>query len=141
MEVSAVRRQVSAAIERGRKAAADGRERADLLSREYAAFLPDVAVPLFRQIASVLKAEGYPFTVSTPGGSVKLAADKNTGDFIELALDVAGGEPQVLLRSTRARGRRVVEKERPVTAGALAAVTDDQLLAMLLEELEPFLSR
>jgi hypothetical protein len=141
MEVSAVRKQVHAAIERGKKAAAEQRERADLLSREYDAFLPDVAVPLFRQVATVLKAEGHPFTVSTPGGSVKLAADKNNSDFIELALDVAGGEPQVLLRSTRARGRRVVEKERPIPAGALTAVTDDQLLAMLLEELEPFLSR
>jgi hypothetical protein len=140
MEVSVVRKQIVAAIDRAKKANADRRVRSDQLSRDYDAFLPDVAVPLFRQIAGVLKASGYPFSVSTPGGSVRLSSEKSAEDYLELALDT-GDEPQVLLRSIRARGRRVVEKERPITAGALTAVSEDDLLSLLLEALEPFLSR
>jgi len=141
MEVSDVRKQVVAAIDRAKKADADRRTRSDELSREYDTFLPEIAVPLFRQIGSVLKASGYPFSVSTPGGSVRLSSDKSAEAFVELALDVSGQEPQVLLRSTRARGRRVVEKERPIASGTLASVSETDLLALLVEELEPFLSR
>jgi len=141
MEVSVVRQQVTAAIERAKQTALAHRARVDELSHAYDSFLPDVAVPLFRQIASVLKAGGYPFTVSTPGGSVKLGSDKNSGDAIEVVFDAAGDEPRVLLRSTRTRGRRVLEKERPITTGSLASLADEHLLAVVLEELEPFLAR
>ena len=71
MEVSEVRRRVAETIDRARHAAADRRARTDEASRAYAAFLDDVAVPLMRQIANILKAEGYAFSVFTPGATSK----------------------------------------------------------------------
>ncbi len=52
-------------------------------------------MPLFRQVANVLKAEGYQFTVFTPGGSVRLMSERNAEDYIELSLDTSGDEPLV----------------------------------------------
>ena len=42
----------------------------------YDSFLAHVATPLARQIAGALKAEGYAFTVSTPGRGLRLALDR-----------------------------------------------------------------
>jgi hypothetical protein len=140
MEVSAVRRRVNETIERSKRAAAERRTLVDEAARDYAPFLENVAVPLFRQVANVLKAQGYLFTVNTPGGSVRLVSDKHGEDFIELALDTAGPVPVVLGHSSRARGRRVIDSERPLGTGPIRDMTEEQVLGFLLEELEPFLS-
>ena len=57
-----------------------------------------IAVPLFRQVANALKADGYAFTVFTPSGSVRLMSDRVADDYIELTLDT--------VRRTRRRSRR-----------------------------------
>jgi hypothetical protein len=141
MEVSEVRRRVSESIERAKRAAADRRARADEASQEYSVFLDTIAVPLVRQIANVLKAGGYPFGVFTPSGSIRLASERTSEDYIELTLDTTGGEPVVLGRSRRTRGRRVVESERPIGAGPVRDLTEDQVLAFFLKELEPLVEK
>ena len=141
MEVSEVRRRVGEAIERARRAAADRRTRSDEASHEYGVFLDTIAVPLVRQIANVLKAQGFAFGVFTPGGSVRLASETSSEDYIELTLDTSGNEPVVLGRSRRTRGRRVVDAERPVGSGPVRQITEEQLLAFLLKELEPFVEK
>jgi hypothetical protein len=141
MEVSDVRRRVLGTIERARRSAAERRERADEAAKEYELFLERIAIPLFRQVASALKPEGYPFTVFTPGGSVRLMSDRNAEDYIELTLDTAGERPAVVGHSRRARGSRVVESEYPLGNGPLRELTEDQVLAYLLRELEPFVDR
>ena len=98
-------------------------------------------MPLFRQVANVLRANGYPFSVSTPSGGVRLASDRSAEDYIELSLDTSGDEPMVLGRSSRARSRRIVENERPVAEQTVAHVTEEQLLEYLLKELEPHVER
>jgi hypothetical protein len=50
----------------GETDAGERRTRSDEAAREFDAFLTQIAVPLFRQIAAVLKAEGRMFTVFTP---------------------------------------------------------------------------
>ena len=65
MEVSEVRRQLKHAIDRAKTRAQQKRQRAADAERAYAAFLEDVATPTTRMLANALKAEGYPFTVST----------------------------------------------------------------------------
>jgi hypothetical protein len=141
MEVSEVRQRVLAAIDHAKRKASEKRARNDDASREYDALLEQIAVPLFRQIANVLKAEGYGFTVFTPGGSVRLMSDKSAEDYIELVLDTSGERPLVVCHSSRARGRRVVESERAVTNGPVREMTEEQLLRFLVEELEPFVER
>ena len=141
MEISLVRKRVIDAIDRAKRSAAARRTAADEAAREYSTFLADVAVPMFRQVAGVLKASGYPFTVNTPGGSVRLLSEKVQEDFIELSLDTSGDEPHVMFHTSRARGRRVFESERPIGKGPIGEITDELLLEILTKEIEPFVDR
>ena len=113
MEISEVRRHLTETIERAKRAAADRRTHVDEASREFVVFLEQVAIPLFRQVANVLKVQGYPFDVFTPGGSVRLMSEKNADDFIEMALDTTGEEPLVMGHSCRGA--------RPAGSGIRAA--------------------
>ena len=139
METSAVKQKVFATMERAKRRAADRRARADETSRAYDVFLDRLAIPLFRQIASVLKAENYAFTVFTPGGSVRLMSERSPQDYIELILDTGGDETVVAGHSSRSRGGRVIESERPI--GDPATLTEDEVLTFVLRELEPFVER
>jgi hypothetical protein len=141
MEISEVKRRLQGAIDRARREAAGRRVRADAASREYAVFLDTVAVPLFRQIANVLRTAGYSFTVFTPAGSVRLMSDKSAEDYIELWLDTAGSEPVVIGKVSRGRGRRVVESEHPVADAPVGELSEEQLLEFVLKELGPFVER
>ena len=104
MEVSVVRQRVRELLDRSKRPAEDRRAarrvQMDAATREYEAFLERVAVPLFKQIANVLKVEGYTFTVFTPGGSVRLMGERSNDDYIEVMLDTNGAAPKLL-------GRRV----------------------------------
>ena len=126
-------------MERAKRRAADRRSRAEETSRAYDVFLDRLAIPLFRQIAGVLKAENYLFTVFTPGGSVRLMSDRGAQDYIELILDAGGDETVVAGHSSRSRGGRIIESERPI--GDPATLTEDDVLAFMLKELEPFVER
>jgi hypothetical protein len=141
METSVLRKRLTETIEAARRTAAERRARADAASRDYSQFLDTVAVPLFRQIANVLKASGYSFTVFTPSGSVRLMSDKASEDYIELSLDTSADEPMVLGKSSRARGRRVIETERAIAEQTVANLTEDHVLNYVLKELEPFVER
>src|SRR5262249_14123377 len=96
MDISDVRKRVQATIERAKRRDAARRARADDAARAYAAFLDTIAVPLFRQVANAVRAEGHQFTVFTPSGSVKLASDRRAEDSIELVLDTSGDAPLVV---------------------------------------------
>ena len=139
MEISVVRKRLTETIERAKKQAADRRGRSDQASRDFEVFLQKVAVPLFRQVANALKADGYAFTVFTPSGSVRLMSDRTAEDYIELTLDTADNPPQVMGQISRTRGSRVIDAERAI--GTPDALTEDQLLDFLLKELEAFVER
>ena len=139
MEISLVRKRLTETIERAKKQAAERRARSDQAARDFAVFLQKVAVPLFRQVANALKADGYAFTVFTPSDSVRLMSDRSADDYIELTLDTTENPPCVVGQISRTRGRRVIDAERAV--GAPDAVTEEQLLDFLLKELEAFVER
>jgi hypothetical protein len=139
MEISVVRKRLTETIERARKQAAARRTRGEQAARDFDVFLQKIAVPLMRQIANALKADGYAFTVFTPSDSVRLMSDRSADDFIELALDPSAETPQVAARISRTRGRRVIDAERAV--GAPAEVSEEQLLDFLLREIEAFVER
>jgi hypothetical protein len=104
--------------------------------------LSQIAVPLVRQIGNALQAEGYAFTVSTPGRGVRLALDRGRDDFIELALETDGDAPTVIGRIRRTRGSRTIEEERPVKRDALPdQVTEQDLLDFFESALQPWLER
>jgi hypothetical protein len=141
METSFVRNKLRETIERAKRHSAERRAHNDEASRAYDAFLEHIAVPMMRQIAGALKADGYPFTVFTPSGAVRLMSDRRAEDFIEVALDLGGDAPRVLGHTSRLRGRHLLEAEQPVGSGKPGAISEEELLEFLLKELEPFVER
>jgi hypothetical protein len=142
MEISDVRKRVLETIDRAKRAAAERRTRVDEAAREYDVFLDRIAVPVFRQIANVLRAEGYLFNVFTPAGSVRLMSDRSAEDFIELRLDTSGDDPRVIGHASRSRGRRVTESEWPLAErDAIRDLTEDDVMRFVMKELEAFVDR
>jgi hypothetical protein len=141
MDIAEVRKRVLHTIDRAKREAAARRARVDEASREYGEFLDRIAVPLFHQVARALRAEGHSFNVFTPSGSVRLASERSGEDYLELLLDTSGAMPQVVGHCSRSRGRRVLETERPIGDGRIAALSDEDVLEFLLKELEPFVER
>jgi hypothetical protein len=139
MDTSRVRQRVTQAIERSKRRAAERRSQNDAATKAFGPFLDTIAIPLARQVANILKAEGYAFTVFTPGGSVRLMSDRTAEDFIELTLDTTGDEPRVVGHTSRARGRRVLESERAL--GAPDSLSEEDVLDFLLREIEAFVER
>lgn len=140
VEVADVRRRFRARIEHAKKVAEARRTEADRARKDYETFLEVVATPIFRMVASVLSAEGYPFKVFTPGGGVRLASARSREDYVELDLDSELQPPQIIGRVNRSRGGRVVTAERPVKEGRpVHEVTDEDLVAFLVTEMDPFL--
>jgi hypothetical protein len=139
METSDIRKRLNQTIERAKRQAAERRARGDEAARAFEAFLTTIAVPLFRQVANILRADGYLFNVFTPSGSVRLMSDRAAEDFIELSLDTAGDRPQVIGHASRSRGRRVFESERAI--GEPGELSEEAVLEFLLKELETFVER
>jgi hypothetical protein len=142
VEVSHVRRRLIASIERARRDAQQRRERTAEAQRAYESFLSEIAVPISRMLVSALKADGYLFSIATPGGGVRLTSDKTRDDYIDIALDSTSDPPQVVGHINYTRGSRTVSEERPITAGKLpSAITEEEFLDFLLGALEPWLAR
>lgn len=139
-DVGKLRNRVRMAIDGARRATASRRERASAASRDYEEFLESRAVPAFRAMANVLRVEGIPFEVTTPSGGVRLVADKNRDDVIELELDTSLDPPQPLLITVQARGSRILRTERLVKEGSpISQITEDDIVELLLEQIKPWL--
>jgi len=139
MEIADVKKRLLQTVERARRQAAERRTRTDDAERAYAVFLNQIAVPLFRQVGNVLRAEGFAFTVFTPGGSVRLMSDRAAEDYVELVLDTNGGEPRVTGRASRRHGGSVIVSEQAI--GDPASLTEEDVLAFAMKGLEPFVER
>jgi hypothetical protein len=140
--MSELRRRVRAAIELARKNAAAQRARNDEASRDYGTFLAEIAVPAVQQLAAALTGEGHLFHVATPAESVRLTSGSSPDDYIELLLDSVQDPPEVIARVNRGRGRRVITAERPVRERtAVKDLTEEDVHAVLLQEIIPFLAR
>ena len=142
IEISEIRRRLRSAIEEARRDAAARRARSDEAARAYEQFLGQVATPIFQQMASALSGEGHHFNVATPSGSVRLTSANSPEDYIEVALDTTEDPPEVVGRTSRGRGRRMITSERPVRdRTAVAELNEEDVLAFLLAEITPFVSR
>lgn len=142
MEIPDIRRRLRQALDQARKESADRRARADLASTAYNAFLRDIATPVFRMFANVVKAEGHPFAVFTPAGGVRLASERHADDFVEMWLDASLDPPAVATRVSRARGGDVTTKEGLLREGAaINALTDEDVFAFLLANIGGLVER
>jgi hypothetical protein len=142
IEPSELRKRLRAAIEQSRRAAAARRTQLDQAAADYQQLLEGTAAPLVHMLTNVLRAEGYNFTVFTPNGGLRMASAKSGEDFIEFALDTSQTEPVAMLRVNQARGRRVLQHERPIKDRTpVDRLTEEDVLQALLEELAPFVER
>ena len=129
-------------MERARARAQHRRQQSADVERAYAVFLDEVAIPVARMVASALRAEGLPFTVSTPSGGLRLASDHGRDDYIEFGLQDGGDGAAVVGRVRRTRGSRTLEEERAIRPGAAPQdLSDADVLAFLTDALEPWLER
>lgn len=142
IETSELRKRVRAAIDRSRQSASARRTRLDEAAAAYAALLDTTATPLVQMLANVLRAEGYNFTVFTPHDGLRMSLAKSGDDFIEFALDTSPDDPVAVLRVSRARGRRLVQHERPIKGRTpVEQLTEEDVLQALLEEIGPLVER
>jgi hypothetical protein len=139
-DVALIRKRLRSEIDAARRGAAERRERAAAANRAYETFLSDVAIPTFRSLANVLRAEGIQFDVQTPSGGVRLVSDRQRDDVLELELDDTFDPPQVMIVSSRRRGSRSLRTERAVKERiAIDRITEDDLIERLIEEMRPWL--
>jgi hypothetical protein len=142
IETSELRKRVRALIDHSRKQAAERRAKVDEAAAAYHELLASTATPLVRMLANTLRAEGHTFTVFTPNGGLRMTPARAADDFIEFALETSQGDPFVTLRVSRTRGRRVVQHERPVKDRTpVDALSEEDILQALLEEIGPFVER
>ncbi len=142
IEVSEIRKRLRHRLEQVKREHAERRARADATARAYDTFITDTATPVFRMVAGALKAEGYPFSVFTPGGGLRLMSERSSDDFIELFLDAEADPPIVAARVNRGRGRRLVTAEHPLREDTpVEQLTDEDVTEFLLRELMPFLEK
>jgi len=142
LEISQVRKRIQAAITTARDHAKQRRQKSDEAEQAYLAFLEHLAGPLARQIVNALRAEGYSFTVSTPGRGLRVSLDQGRDDFIELALSTDTDQPSIVGRVRRTRGSRTLDDERAVKPGAAPQdVSENDLVEFLALALEPWLER
>jgi hypothetical protein len=134
LEVSQVRKLVQNRLAEVKRAAAARRERATAAERDYAVFLPSVAVPVVTLVSQILTAEGYPYRVTTPGGGVRMTSDRSARTYLDVRLDTSGAEPVVTCEISRERGHRVLVDDHPFAPGkAIASLTDADLVEFLLD--------
>lgn len=142
IEPADVRRRLVQRIETIRKDAAVRRAATGEAQRDYERLLETSAVPLFRSLASALRAEGFQFQVFTPAGSVRLASERSKDDFIEIGLDTARHPVQVVGRASYSRGNRLVADEQPLREGAAVSdLNDEDVLSFVLRVISPFVER
>jgi len=72
---------------------------------------------------------------------VRLVSERSADDYVELSLDTDGEDSWVMGHTRRSWGRRVLELDRPVRRCPVKDITEDDVLAFLLEELAPFVER
>ena len=125
-----------------RERARQRRERTAEAERGYETFLDNVATPVTKHVVTALRAEAHSFTLFTPAGGLRLADDRGRDDYVELFLDSASDPPQVVGRVRYTRGSRTITEERPIKSGAAPdALSEEDVLAFLLEALAPLLER
>lgn len=142
LEVSEIRKLVITRLAEVKRAAAARRERMAVAEREYAAFLPAVATPVFNVVAQALGSEGHPYRVTTPAGGIRLSAERSARTYLDLRLDTSGAEPVLLAEVSRERGHRVLVDEKLLGQGrAISTLTDEDVAQFLVAAIGDLVER
>ena len=123
IEISELRKQIKQTIDRARHAAGDRRQRQDAATREGQRALEEIVTPIFKMTAGVLRAEGFPFQLSTPAGAVRLASERSRDEHLvqrgqtRIEKNRGGGDAADAAEPGRCpAGRRHETGQQPITA-------------------------
>ena len=142
LETAEVRRKLTHRLAELRKTQAQRRAAADAAREAFDSVLEREIAPTVRQLAQVLKAEGFNFSVQTPASTVRLVSDRSSDNVVDIVLELSAPQPAVVARALYTRGRRQLEDERTLAQGdAIASLDGERVLAVLLEVIEPFVER
>lgn len=141
MDVAALRKRILRELDRPGTvtSAADRRASGDTARQQFSRLLDTTIVPLLKQTADILKAEGTLCRVHTPSDHAQLAFDRSPEDFVEIMLDTAL-PPHVIGRSSvRRKGGTLVEDRIVGVGKEIDEITDEDVVSYLLPELRKIL--
>ena len=142
LESGEVRKRLRQAIETAKRDAAARRAALGDVQKAYDEFLETHALPVFRQVAAALKAEGHVFQVVSPAGTIRLVSDRDKDDYLELFLDGGRPTPAVMGRASRVRGTELTAADQPVRTNAkVSDLTDEDVLDWIVRVIVPFVER
>jgi hypothetical protein len=138
MDVAALRKRILRELDRPgavKATAGDRRATGDTARQQFARLLDTTIVPLLKQSADILKAEGALCRLHTPSDMVKLAFERSPEDFVEIMLDTAM-PPHVIGRSSvRKKGGTLVEDRIIGVGKEIDEINDEDVVGYLLPEL------
>lgn len=140
MDVAALRKRILRELDRPGAAkasvlSAERRAAGDGARQQFARLLDTTIVPLLKQTADILKAEGELCRIHTPSDMAKLAFDRSPEDFIEIMLDTAM-PPHIIGRSSvRKKGGTLVEDRIVGVGKEIDEINDEDVVGYLLPEL------
>jgi hypothetical protein len=139
MDVAELRKRIMRELERPGHVpvkpaeSGDRRATADRARRDFERLLDVTIVPILKQTADILRAEGSPCKVHTPSDAARLAFDKSSEDFVEFMLDTTP-PPHVIGRSSAKHKKAgTLVEDRIVGVGRdVDEITDEDIVAFLL---------
>jgi hypothetical protein len=143
MDVAALRKRILRELDRPgavKATTAERRATGDTARQQFARLLDTTIVPLLKQTADILKAEGDLCRIHTPSDMAKLAFERSPEDFIEIMLDTAI-PPHVIGRSSvRNKKSGTLVEDRIIGVGKeVDEITDEDVVGYLLPELRKIL--
>ena len=137
MDVSDLRQRILTALDAAGRDEAGRRDEKDAAALAWEAFRDDLAVPLVRQAAAVLRAERHLFSVATPADSVTLISDRSPSTFLEFVLDTKRPRSQVLARLSVDKGEegQLVEERHLAPDKPVGDIVEEDLAAFLVTEI------
>ncbi len=142
LESGEIRRRLLRTIAQAKAGTSGRRERVDAAGLSGREVLVRLVVPLVKVVASVLVAESYRCSVSTPEGAVRLSFEPGGNNYIEFMLDTNIDPPALVGHTCLVRGNRVIEEEQIVAVHPSFSDLDDKdILLFVLRAVVPFVAR
>jgi|TARA_B100001013_G_C24611419_1_gene443374 hypothetical protein len=136
MDTAEIGQRIRRTLAEAKTSSAERRKRTAVAEAESRQALGRIAVPVMRTIASVLTAESYRCSISTPNGAVRLSFDSPRDAYIEVVIDTANDPPALIGRTGRTRGSRVLSDEQVIVGHpAIGQLTAEDLVSFVQREL------
>ena len=136
MDSGEIGRRIRRTLVDAKAKAVERREQTTVAGVEGQQVMRRIVIPVMKTIASVLSAESYRCSISTPNGSVRLSFDSPRDAYIEVVIDTANDPPALIGRTGRTRGSRVLSNEQVIVGHpAIGQLTEEDLVSFVQREL------